>query len=268
MIKVENLHFTYPKAQSAALKGVTFHIPKGKYVAILGHNGSGKSTLAKLLVALLKPTIGSIYIENIVYSKKNLLEVRSRIGMVFQNPDNQFIGATVEDDIAFGLENKKNTRDEIKDKIYYFAKKVDMIRHLKKEPHKLSGGQKQRVAIAATLALSPKVIIFDEITSMLDPKGKRDVLKILKELRDNPEQTLISVTHDMDEAVLADELIVLYDGQILAQGPPLEIFSNPDIVEKAKIDFPFVYQVSKLYTKNTNLKPTFEYDKLLEQICK
>ncbi len=197
MIKVQNLRFKYAQAGGYALDGVTLHIKSGKYTAIVGHNGSGKSTLSKILVGLAPPTSGEVWVDDILLSRKNLKKIRSRIGMVFQNPENQFIGATVEDDIAFGLENKLLPRQVMHEKVHKYAKKVNMIDHLSKEPQNLSGGQKQRVAIAATLAIDPKIVVFDEVTSMLDPKGKREVLEIMEELKKDDGKTLIVVTHDM-----------------------------------------------------------------------
>ncbi len=267
MIKVKNLKFKYAEAHNFALDDVNLEINEGQYIAIVGHNGSGKSTLSKILVGLYKPTHGEVVIDGITISKKTLKQIRSKIGMVFQNPENQFIGATVEDDIAFGLENKLMKQSEMKNQVLYFAKKVDMLEHLSKEPQNLSGGQKQRVAIASTLALDPKIIIFDEVTSMLDPKGKDEVIAIIKEIQKDPKKTLISITHDMDEAILADKIIVFANGKIIADGEPAEILNNEKIIAQAKINSPFIYRVSKLFA-NDNIKPTFEKAELLGALCK
>ncbi len=267
MINIENLRFKYADSKKYAINGVSLQIPKGRYVAVVGHNGSGKSTFAKWLVGLYKPSDGFIQINDTIIAKSTLREIRSQIGIVFQNPDNQFIGASVEDDIAFGLENKKMSQKDMQDIVHDFAKKVGMSDHLHQEPQNLSGGQKQRVAIASTLALDPDIIIFDEVTSMLDPKGKREVLSIIKEIQQQKEKTLISITHDMDEAIMADLIIVFSDGKIVAQGKPQEILKDEEITELAKIDAPFIYKVSKAL-KNMRIKPTYDEDELVGKICK
>jgi len=226
VIKLKDVYFQYRDAKDFALKGINLEIPKFKYVAILGHNGSGKSTLSKVLVGLYKPQSGKLEIDNVEYNKVNLVQIRKKIGIVFQNPDNQFVGSTVEDDIAFGLENKQIPSHEMGRIIHELSDVTGMNKYLQYEPEKLSGGQKQRVAISSVLALDPNVIIFDEVTSMLDPKGKTDVLKIIKRIQDNKKKTLISITHDMDEAILADTVIVMSNGKIIAKGDPKKILHN------------------------------------------
>lgn len=265
MIKVKNLKFKYSEAKNFAINDISFEIPTGKYVAILGHNGSGKSTFSKLLVALYKPTSGSIEIDGITISKNTLKDIRKKIGIVFQNPDNQFIGATVEDDIAFGLENKQMSREEMKEVIYKYAERVGMLKHLDKEPQNLSGGQKQRVAIASTLALDPEIIIFDEVTSMLDPKGKREVISLIKDVQKDKKKTLISITHDMDEAILADQVIVFSGGKVVAVGSPKEILKNKEITELAKIDAPFIYKISEGIE---GIDATYDINKFVGELCK
>ncbi len=267
MIKVNKMTFKYSQAKTNALTNISFELPKGKYIAIVGHNGSGKSTLSKILVGLLKPSSGYVEVDGVKITKDTLSKVRSKIGMVFQNPDNQFIGATVEDDIAFGLENKKISRDNMRKTIKKLSKKVGMEEFLNREPQNLSGGQKQRVAIASTLALDPEIIIFDEITSMLDPKGKREVIEIIREIQKDKNKTLISITHDMDEAILADEILVFSGGKLIASGQPADILKNEKIVNLAKIDAPFIYKVSKKI-KNKKVKPTYYEKELLEALCK
>ncbi|MGX9340746.1 energy-coupling factor transporter ATPase [Mycoplasma sp. 128] len=265
MIKIKDLYYKYPESDSFALQGVNLEIKTGHYVGILGHNGSGKSTLSKLISAIYKATEGQIYIDDILYSKENLQKIRSKIGIVFQNPDNQFIGATVEDDIAFGLENKLVPREQMKEKIEKYTTLVSMQDSLDREPQNLSGGQKQRVAIASTLALDPDVIIFDEVTSMLDPKGKHEILEIIHNLHRETNKTLISVTHDMDEAILCDELLVFSGGKLIASGSPKDILNNKEIVEIAKIDSPFIYKLSELVD---GVEPTYNEQELIEAICK
>ena len=265
MIKVKNLSFKYSESNVNALTNVNFSMERGKYIAILGHNGSGKSTLSKLLVGLYKPTSGSITINDIKMSKNTLREIRKQIGIVFQNPDNQFIGSTVEDDIAFGLENKKLKREEMQEIVKNLSVKVGMEKYLDREPQTLSGGQKQRVAIASTLALDPEVIIFDEVTSMLDPKGKKEVLSLIRDIQKSRNKTLISITHDMDEAILANEIFVFSNGELIANGKPSKILNNKKIVELAKIDAPFIY---KLSSKIKGIKPTYSEEELIGELCK
>ena len=267
MIKIKDLIFSYSGSNFNAIDGVTIDIPKGKYIAILGHNGSGKSTLSKLLVGLYKPTSGSIELDGTLITKKTLKDIRKKIGIVFQNPDNQFIGASVEDDIAFGLENKQLSREEMQEAVKKYSQKVGMQKHLQKEPQNLSGGQKQRVAIASTLALDPSIIIFDEVTSMLDPKGKREVLELISDIQKQKEKTLISITHDMDEAIMADMILVFSKGKLIASGKPQDILSNKKITDIAKIDAPFIYKVSSALSKK-GIKPTYDKNKLVGEICK
>ncbi|OYD27111.1 energy-coupling factor transport system ATP-binding protein [Mycoplasma testudineum] len=265
MIKVKDLVFTYSGAKRNALDGINLEIPKGKYVALLGHNGSGKSTFGKLLVGLYKAASGSIVIDGVEVRSSTKDIIHSKIGIVFQNPDNQFIGGTVEDDIAFGLENKQMKPKEISETINTLSKQVGMYEYLQREPISLSGGQKQRVAIASVLALNPEVIIFDEVTSMLDPKGKQSVLKLIREIQKQREKTLISITHDMDEAIQADHLIVFSDGKLVAQGSPKEILNNKEIIELAKIDSPFIYKLSEHIN---GIQPTYNEEELLEELWK
>lgn len=269
MIKIKGLKFKYSGNTTYALDGIDIEIPDGKYIAILGHNGSGKSTLSKLLVGLYKPTEGTIQIDDVVLAKDTLKLIRKKIGIVFQNPDNQFIGASVEDDIAFGLENKKLERREMFPLVEKYASQVGMLAHLDKEPSVLSGGQKQRVAIASTLALDPKIIIFDEVTSMLDPKGKSEVINLIKRIQSEKSKTLISITHDMDEAILADLVLVFSGGKLVASGKPEDILSDKKIVELAKIDAPFIYKVSEaLVEKGKKVPITFDEKTLVGALCK
>ena len=267
MIKIKDLKFQYSGTNFYALDDINIEIPKGKYIAIIGHNGSGKSTLSKILVGLYKPNQGTVELDGIVISKDTLKDIRKKIGIVFQNPDNQFIGATVEDDIAFGLENKRLPKEKIREKILFYSKKVNMLDHLEKEPQNLSGGQKQRVAIASTLALDPPIIIFDEVTSMLDPIGKEEVLDLIKEIQSQSEKTLISITHNMNEAVLADIVIVFSKGKLIAHGSPQKILADKKIIDLAKIDAPFIYKVSK-ELESKGIKPTYNKDELVGEICK
>ncbi|MGL5733143.1 MAG: energy-coupling factor transporter ATPase, partial [Metamycoplasmataceae bacterium] len=228
-------------------------------------NGSGKSTLSKLLVGLYKPTKGVIIIDGIKMRVNSIKDIRKKIGIIFQNPDNQFIGSSVEDDIAFGLENACIPREEMQEKIRTFAGKVGMLDFLEREPHTLSGGQKQKVAIASVLALNPEIIIFDEVTSMLDPKGKNEILKLIKEIQETKNKTLISITHDMDEAIQADHVLVFAKGKLIAEGSPQDILKNQEIIKIAKIDSPFIYKLSK---KIEGVEPTYDAETLLGEIWK
>ena len=209
LIEIKDISFSYDNKKDV-LKHLSFDIEEGKYISLIGHNGSGKSTIAKLLIGLLSPREGQIIAFGEPIDGKNIYNIRKRIGIVFQNPDNQFIGVTVKDDIAFGLENRLVPHEQMDDIIHEFSSKVGMEQYLNKEPSSLSGGQKQRVAIAGVLAMHPDVIIFDEATAMLDPKGKREINEIIAKMRiENPKLTLISITHDIEEAFNSDEIIVL-----------------------------------------------------------
>lgn len=265
MIEIKNLSYKYPGSKKLALDNINLTIEDGQYVAILGHNGSGKSTFSKLLAAIYKATSGKIIIDGLEINSENLTQIRKLIGIVYQNPDNQFIGSTVEDDIAFGLENKQIEHNEMEAIIKKYAKEVGMLKFLEHEPQNLSGGQKQRVAIASTLALNPRIILLDEITSMLDPRGRNDIYKIIHNLHQTTNKTIISITHDMDEALLADKLIVFSNGNVVAQGKPIEILNDKKIIEIAKIDSPFIYKLSEMLN---GIEPTYDPNKLLETLCK
>ena len=245
-IKVENLKYSYEEDDGRkvpVLKGLSFEIEKGEYVAILGHNGSGKSTLAKLLDMILTPTEGSITIDGVEITAPDLTEdgmyaMRRKVGMVFQNPDNQLVATIVEEDVAFGPENLGVPREEIRARVDNALASVGMSEYAHHEPHRLSGGQKQRVAIAGIIALSPEIMIFDESTSMLDPVGRREVLQTMEMLNREKGITVLTITHYMNEAAKADRVIVLDDGAVLMDGTPAEIFSHPEKLRKAGLDVP------------------------------
>lgn len=238
IVEVKNLSFTYSNGVEV-LKNINIAIFKGSYCSILGHNGSGKSTLAKVIMGLLPNYKGEIFINGNELKKENMSQIRRDITMVFQNPDNQFIGNTVEDDIAFGLENACIPHGEIQSIINDFSKRVGMDKYLEKEPSYLSGGQKQRVAIAGVLALSPKVIIFDEATSMLDPKGKKEILALINEIRkNNRDLTVISITHDVEEAYSSDYVFVMNHGEIAVSGEPKKVFENSELIESLNLRLP------------------------------
>lgn len=245
ILEVNNLSFSYID-NIDVLSDVSFSINEGEYTSIIGHNGSGKSTIAKLLIGLLAAKEGSLKAFDLEYSKKTIREIRKHFGIVFQNPDNQFIGATVEDDIAFGLENKLVKHEDMQSIINEYAKKVNMLEYLKKEPSTLSGGQKQRVAIAGVLALEPDILILDEATAMLDPKGKREIREIISLLRkDNPKLSIISITHDIEEAFSGDHLIVLNKGKVLFDDTPENVLKHQDELLEIGLDIPFKVRLAQ-----------------------
>lgn len=238
LIKIEHLSFSY-NGIDEALTDVSLNIKEGSWVSIIGHNGSGKSTLSKLMVGLLRPNTGQIFIDDLLLSEDNLAKIRKKIGIVFQNPDNQFVGVTVRHDIAFGLENQCVPHDEMVKKIHHYAKLVEMEDYLSKEPHQLSGGQKQRVAIAGALAMEQDIMILDEATSMLDPQGTRDIIQLIKTLNKTYKKTIITITHDLAFAALSDALIVMKDGKIIASGTPKEVFEQEALLKSSNLELPF-----------------------------
>lgn len=229
-----------------AVDNVSFSISKGQWIAIVGHNGSGKSTIAKLMNGLLAPTSGEVRFDRDVLTEDNLWDVRSQMGMVFQNPDNQFVGATVQDDVAFALENSGVAFGDMVKRVHESLAQVKMDGFLNHEPHHLSGGQKQRVAIAGALALRPKLLILDEATSMLDPQGRIEVLQTVQQLRRETGLTVISITHDLEEAMLADRVLFMNGGKKFAEGTPTEIFALGDELTALGLDLPFAMKVSRL----------------------
>jgi energy-coupling factor transport system ATP-binding protein len=269
MIKVEGLSFSYDGIKDV-LSHVSFSIEQGQYVTILGHNGSGKSTLAKLLAGLLPLKRGTIQLFDLPLNEKNLPLIRPRMGIIFQNPDNQFIGATVADDIAFGLENKLIPHALMQPMIEQVALEVGMKSFLQREPSSLSGGQKQRVAIAGILAMKPDLIIMDEATAMLDPKGKREIRELTLAMKKaNPKLTLISITHDVEEAMLSDEIIVMNEGRIVMQDQPFEIFKNREQLQQIELEVPFVFRLVDLLTeKGMKLSQIRTVDDLVDALCR
>jgi len=244
MIEVKHLSFQYT-AKRKILKDINLTIEKGDWVAVLGHNGSGKSTLAKLIVGLLTPTEGEITIDGIAVNPDTVYELRKKIGIVFQNPDNQFVGVTVRDDIAFGMENLCISKDEMLRRIDQYAAKIGLSAFLEKEPSTLSGGQKQRVAIAGILAMSTDIMIFDEATSMLDPMARAEVMKVIRALNEEG-LTILMITHDIEEALLAKRMVLLKQGEVLAQGSKESILKHPEYFEAARLELPTAL---KLYYK-------------------
>lgn len=249
ILSLNNVTFSYtPEIQDSrnAVENVSFAVEEGEWIAIVGHNGSGKSTIAKLMNGLLFPQQGDVRILREPLSEENLWESRSLMGMVFQNPDNQFVGATVQDDVAFALENNGVPFEEMVKRVHAALEQVKMDTFLDHEPHHLSGGQKQRVAIAGALALKPKLLILDEATSMLDPQGRAEVLQTVQTLRAETGLTVISITHDLEEAMLADRVLFMNDGKKFAEGTPAEIFALGDKLVEFGLDLPFALKLSKL----------------------
>lgn len=245
IVKVENLSFKYDEQEDYALRNLSLEIYDGEWLAIVGHNGSGKSTLAKLMNGLQYPQEGSIEICGIKLTEETIWDTRSLVGMVFQNPDNQFVGTTVQDDVAFGLENNGIPREEMVERVKTSLQQVHMDQFLDQEPHHLSGGQKQRVAIAGVVALRPRIIILDEATSMLDPRGREEVLETIRDLKSSNQMTVISITHDLEEAARADRMIVMNQGRIYKEGTPQEIFQMDEELVGLGLDIPFPVKISK-----------------------
>lgn len=234
IIDIQNVSFGYTKNQTV-LKNINLTINKGEWVTILGHNGSGKSTLSKLLIGLLKARTGEIEVAGQLLTEETVYDIRKKVGIVFQNPDNQFVGVTVRDDIAFGLENLQVKRETMLKRIDEVSKRVDMFDFLNKEPQQLSGGQKQRVAIAGILAMETDIIIFDESTSMLDPKGRRKILEYMRRLHDEG-TTIITITHDMSEAVHSDRIIVLKNGEIIKDDTSQNVLKDKSTLEASNLE--------------------------------
>lgn len=267
IIEVKHLSFGYDEDIST-IDDISFQIQKGSYTTILGHNGSGKSTIAKLLMGLLEKKSGDIIVGGISLSEETLSQVRNQMGIVFQNPDNQFIGSTVRDDIAFGLENNCVDPALMDDIINEYAKKVNMYEFLDHEPTKLSGGQKQRVAIAGILAMSPSIIILDEATSMLDPRGKNEINALVHQLNRDKNMTIVSITHDIEEAALSDYVILLSDGHVVDEGKPEDVLMKKDEIERLSLDIPFAYKVSEgLQELGISITNQIDREKLVKELC-
>ena len=243
IIEVKNLSYRYDhRSEDYILKDVSFHVKQGEWLSIVGHNGSGKSTTVRLIDGLLEAESGDIIISGDKLTADNVWEKRRQIGMVFQNPDNQFVGATVEDDVAFGLENQGMEYPMMVKRVHEALELVGMQNFKEREPARLSGGQKQRVAIAGVVALQPDIIILDEATSMLDPEGRLELIRTVKEIKDKNHLTVISITHDLDEISLSDRVLLMKNGQVESTATPRELFSRPDL-EDLGLDQPFVNQV-------------------------
>ena len=250
VIDVKNLSFRYKESQEYYdVKDITFHVKRGEWLSIVGHNGSGKSTTVRLIDGLLEAESGEIVIDGQRLTEENVWNIRRQIGMVFQNPDNQFVGATVEDDVAFGLENQGLSRQEMKKRVEEALDLVGMLDFKKREPARLSGGQKQRVAIAGVVALRPAILILDEATSMLDPEGRRELIDTVKGIRKDYDMTVISITHDLEEVAMSDRVLIMKKGEIESTGSPRELFSRNDL-DQIGLDDPFANQLKHSLSQN------------------
>lgn len=266
IIEIKDLAFRYQKDQEHYdVNHISFHVKHGEWLSIVGHNGSGKSTTVRLIDGLLEAESGEIWIDGKLLTSENVWEMRRKIGMVFQNPDNQFVGATVEDDVAFGLENQGLQLDQMKKRVAESLALVGMEEFSKKEPARLSGGQKQRVAIAGVVALRPDILILDESTSMLDPEGRLELIKIVQEIRKDHKMTVISITHDLEEVALSDRVLVMKKGAIESTSSPRELFSRPDL-DQIGLDQPFVNQLRQsLIDGGLNLQNSYITEEELEE---
>lgn len=265
IISLKNVSFSYDK-KTPVIKNLNLEINEGEYVAIIGPNGSGKSTLAKLFNALILPDEGEVSVCNLKSTdKKSLFEIRKTVGVVFQNPDNQLVASIVEDDVAFGPENLGVKREEIKERIDFALSAVNMQEFRRFSPTRLSGGQKQRIAVAGVLAVKPKVLVLDESTAMLDPKGRKDLLKVAKDLNDSG-MTIVTITHYMEEVLFADKVYVINNGEIALHGTPEEIFSSTQEIKALGLELPTtVYLANKLKQRGINLSDNILSEKDLEE---
>ena len=274
MIRIENLTFEYMHdeegEEQVVLKNLNLEIKKGSFTAILGRNGSGKSTLAKNMNGLLLPTGGAVYVKNWnTFDQETIWDVRQAAGMVFQNPDNQLVSSIVEDDVAFGPENLGVDPEDIRKRVDKALSSVNMGKFRRKSPHMLSGGQKQRIAIAGVVAMKPECIIFDEATAMLDPKGREEIMYIVKELNEEG-ITVICITHFMDEAVQADRIIVLEQGEILLDGTPREVFAQEEVLIEANLELPLAVDLAgRLRKRGINVpEDIINVEGLVDYICR
>ena len=268
LIEIKNVSYAYNENQNA-VEDISFNIEKGDYVTIIGHNGSGKSTLAKLIAGLLPVKEGEILIDGVKVDEDHIAGIREKLGIVFQNPDNQFIGSTVRDDIAFGMENKLVPTEEMEPIIREYAEKVGLSAYLDYEPQNLSGGQKQRVAIAGILAMKPSILIFDEATAMLDPKGKKEIKKLMYDLAAAGDDiTILSITHDIEEVLQSDDCVVLNKGKLFMHDKPEKVFAKADVLPKIDLDIPFVEKVREQFAKKKIRLKANEPEGMVEELCR
>ena len=272
IIKIKNVSFTYPESETPAIDNISLDIKRGSWTSIIGHNGSGKSTIIRLINGLLVPDEKGkpeIEVDGLKLNDNTVWEVRNKVGIVFQNPDNQFVGATVADDVAFGLENRGVSHTEMVKIVPEAIKAVGMSEYTNAEPANLSGGQKQRVAIAGILAIKPKIIVLDEATSMLDPEGRDQILSIVQAMKNKYDLTVISITHDIDEANMADQVLVMNDGKLITKGSTKDVFSQVDLLKKLGLDVPFYEQVkAKLLADSFKIPASIDSEKeLINYLC-
>ncbi len=270
ILEVENLVFKYEKESDVnQLNGVSFSITKGEWVSIIGQNGSGKSTTARLIDGLFEEFEGIVKIDGERLTAENVWNLRRKIGMVFQNPDNQFVGATVEDDVAFGMENQGIPREEMIKRVDEALLAVNMLDFKTREPARLSGGQKQRVAVAGIIALRPEIIILDESTSMLDPTGRSEIMRVIHEIKDKYHLTVLSITHDLDEAASSDRILVIRAGEIIKEAAPSELFATSEDMVEIGLDVPFSSNLMKdLRTNGFDLPEKYlSEDELVELLA-
>ena len=272
IIKIKNVSFTYPESETPAIDNISLDIKRGSWTSIIGHNGSGKSTIIRLINGLLVPDEKGkpeIEVDGLKLNDDTVWEVRNKVGIVFQNPDNQFVGATVADDVAFGLENRGVSHSEMVKIVPEAIKAVGMSEYTNAEPANLSGGQKQRVAIAGILAIKPKIIVLDEATSMLDPEGRDQILSIVQAMKNKYDLTVISITHDIDEANMADQVLVMNDGKLITKGSTKDVFSQVDLLKKLGLDVPFYEQVkAKLLADSFKIPASIDSEKeLINYLC-
>ena len=250
ILALRNVSYSYD-GDKKAVDSFSLSIQEGEYVTIIGHNGSGKSTIAKIIMGIVDKIDGELSLFGEVVNRKNSGSLRAKLGIVFQNPDNQFVGATVADDIAFGLENHRIPHEDMEGIIHKFASKVGMIEYLDREPESLSGGQKQRVAIAGVLAMQPDIVIFDEATAMLDPKGRKEIASLISMMKEEkPNLTIISITHDVEEANHSDRVIVMNKGQLVLEGKPEEVFIHDKELNEINLQSPFFYRLVRSLKDN------------------
>lgn len=271
IIEVKGLNYRYSENNDQwAIKDLSLQIKRGEWLAIIGHNGSGKSTFSKLLVGLLEVQSGEIYVDHKLLSLDTVWDIRGKVGLVFQNPDNQFVGSTVEDDVAFGLENAGIPRPEMHERVEKALKQVAMWEYRDKEPAALSGGQKQRVAIAGILALGPEIIVLDESTAMLDPEGRAEVMAIIREVKETYGLTVISITHDLEEASAADRIVVFKEGHVVDDGTPADIFVNGEDLIQIGLGVPFTEQLKAALQRRQIDVPNewLSEERLAEWLCK
>lgn len=268
LIEFKHVSFRYQEDGPWVLKDVSFTIGERESVAIIGHNGSGKSTIAKLMNGLLFPQEGEIWINNQQLTESSIWDIRRNVGMVFQNPDNQFVGATVQDDVAFGMENRGVPRTTMQERIQSSLKAVNMEKYLLTEPHRLSGGQKQRVAIAGVIAISPKVLILDEATVMLDPRGRKEIMETISRLITEEQLSLVTITHDLQEVTQADRVIVLNQGEVWMIDHPQTILRNGNELRDIGLDVPFVTTLSNQLAQQGILlqNEPFTTEEMLEEL--